>query len=276
MSATVTADLVFFSHPKDGSPPFIYASAPSSGEKRNWVGEHHDVEIDNVRGKQGTFTLDSAGFQFGDQEAKHTAFISDEDVKKEYYPESIELVKSITGATRIVPFDHTIRRRRPGEADDSPDKRQPVPQAHVDQTPQSAVARVHRHLPASDVPGLLKKRFQIINLWRPIDHPALDWPLALCDYSSIDPAADLVPVALRYPDSDKDGVTFGVKYSEAQQWKYLRGMQPSEYVLIKCYDSRNDGKTATFTPHTAFADPTTPEGTPYRESIELRLLVFYD
>ena len=66
-----------------------------------------------------------------------------------------------------------IRRRRPGESSDSPDRRQPVPQVHVDQTAASAVARVHRHLPASDVPKLLERRFQIINLWRPIAAPEI-------------------------------------------------------------------------------------------------------
>lgn len=82
-------------------------------------------------------------------------------------------------------------------------------QVHVDQTTASAIARVHRHLPPSDAPELLKRRFQIVNLWRPISHAALDWPLALCDYTSIDPKKDLVPLALRYPD--KEGETFGVR-----------------------------------------------------------------
>lgn len=42
------------------------------------------------------------------------------------------------------------------------------------------------------------------------------------------------------------------------------------------FDSLQDGSVALFTPHTGFEDPTTPEGTPHRESIELRALVFYD
>jgi len=42
------------------------------------------------------------------------------------------------------------------------------------------------------------------------------------------------------------------------------------------FDSVEDGSVALFTPHTGFQDPTTPEGTPLRESIELRALVFYD
>lgn len=126
-----------------------------------------------------------------------------------------------------------IRRRRPGEIDDSPQKRQPVPQVHVDQTKASATARVHRHLPVSDAPELLKHRFQIINLWRPINHPAWDWPLALCDYRSIDVERDLVPSTLKYPDHD--GETLQVRYNPNHKWKYVKGMEPDEFVLIKWY-----------------------------------------
>lgn len=45
---------------------------------------------------------------------------------------------------------------------------------------------------------------------------------------------------------------------------------------MSSYDSKSDDKTAILTPHTAFQDPTTPQDAPLRESIELRLLVFYD
>jgi len=160
---------------------------------------------------------------------------------------------------------------------------------HVDQTPQSAEARVHRHVP-EDAEELLKKRYQIINLWRPIKHVALDWPLALCDYRTVDPKQDLVPMALRYPDHE--GETFGVQYNPQQRWKYVTGLTPDEGVLIKWYvtrlhfwndklinysfDSIQDGTVAALTPHTAFEDPTTPADAPKRESIELRFLVFYD
>ena len=93
------------------------------------------------------------------------------------------------------------------------------------------MARVHRHLPAEDVPKLLSKRFQIINLWRPISHPALDWPLALCDYRSVDPVNDVQPVALIYPHME--GEIFLVKHNPNQRWGYFRGMRPDEFVLIK-------------------------------------------
>ena len=124
-----------------------------------------------------------------------------------------------------------VRRRRPGQTEDGPDKRQPVPSVHVDQTAESAVARVHRHLPAEDVPELLNHRFQIINLWRPIHHAAWDWPLAFCDFRSIDVKNDLVPTDLVYPD--RKGETLSVKYNPNHKWKYLKGMEPDEFALIK-------------------------------------------
>jgi len=274
--STVPAELIYFLPPPDGSRPYTYINAdPKTGvRQQNWVREPHVVDVENVRGKEHTFTLDSAGFMYSRNQQKYTSFANDEEIEKYYYPESIELVKKITGASRIVPFDHTVRRRRPGEADDSPQKRQPVPQVHVDQTAESSRARVHRHLPPEDVPELLKHRFQIINLWRPIHHAAWDWPLAFCDYRSIDTKNDLVPTTLKYPD--RDGETFGVKFNPNHKWKYLKGMEPDEFALIKCFDSRDDGKTAILTPHTAFDDKSKPADAPLRESIELRLLVFYD
>jgi hypothetical protein len=87
-----------------------------------------------------------------------------------------------------------VRRRNPALEGKSP-QTQPAALVHVDQTTQAAINRVHRHLTAADVPELLEKRFQIINLWRPISHAAYDWPLALCDYTSVEPK-DLLPVAL--------------------------------------------------------------------------------
>ncbi|KAG5349131.1 hypothetical protein E4T56_gene4074 [Termitomyces sp. T112] len=274
---TVTSPLNFFVAPKTpGERAYIQRNAdPQTGEReKNYTHESKVVVIENVRGKENDFTLDTAGFQLVHQPAKHKAFLDDAEIQREYYPESIELLKSTTGASRVVIFDHTIRRRRPGVTDDSPTKRQPVSQAHVDQTTKASIARVHRHLPADEAPELLQHRFQIINLWRPISHSALDWPLTLCDYRSFDPEKDTVPIALIY--TDYEGETLGVKYNPNQRWKYFHNVTPSEAILIKCFDSVQDGSVAVFTPHTGFDDPTTPAGAAPRESIELRALVFYD
>jgi hypothetical protein len=101
----------------------------------------------------------------------------------------------------------------------------------VDQTSAGAIGRVHRHFPQTEAPSLLRRRFQIINLWRPISHAAVDWPLALCDFRSVDFEKDLMPVALIYPN--REGEIFEVKYNPNHQWKYMKAVTPEEYVLIK-------------------------------------------
>ncbi|KAH9477751.1 Hydroxylase/desaturase CTB9 [Psilocybe cubensis] len=273
---TVTTTLSYFSPPVDGEKPYQKViTDPETGDrsfKRNWSGdERSNIVIENLRGKEETVSLDKTGFQFFQHTSNHTSFVNDEEIKAEYYPESVELIKKLTGATRVEIFDHTIRKHLPELQQKSVNG--PVPQVHIDQSAPASIARVHRHMPVDEVPKLLEQRFQIINLWRPIHHAAYDWPLALCDYRSVDPV-DVVPVALIFPD--REGETLGVKYNPNHKWKYLRGMTPDEIVLIKCFDSIQDGSVAVYTPHTGFKDPSTPEEAIPRESIELRALVFYD
>ena len=146
------------------------------------------------------------------------------------------MIKKLTGASRVVLFlthntDTIHPRRRPGETNDSPSKRQPVSQVHVNQTTAPSIAHVNQHLPPSDVPDLLKRRFQlinkIINLWQSISQAALDWPLGLPDYRSVYPEKDVVPVTLVY--LDREGETLGLNFNPDHRWRYVRGMM----VLIK-------------------------------------------
>ncbi|KAF2668109.1 hypothetical protein BT63DRAFT_375445 [Microthyrium microscopicum] len=258
--------------------------------------------VHNVRGQEANFSVDKTGFQYFNSPAKEKLFTDDNAVRNGYYHEVEELVKSkLPGVKKVVIFDHTIRRR----TKDSP--RQPVQRVHVDQTPAAAEKRVFRHLPKEEAGELAKGRFQIINVWRPIENPASDFPLALVDYRSTKPA-DLIPVDLMYPDrADGDdgddrgketlppvvsnestegyaakGETFSVAPSDDHEFYYLKDMKPEEAVFIKCFDSRGEavpaGKKgiASYTPHTAFVDPETPSNAPGRQSIEVRCLVFYE
>lgn len=127
-------------------------------------------------------------------------------------------------------MDVAIRRRNPDQFDDAPNKRQPVSNAHVDQTPKSARDRVYRHV-AEKADELVKHRFQIINLWRAIENPAVDWPLALCDFRSVQAEKDVVPVTLIYPE--RTGETYGVRFNPEHKWKYFHGATPEEAILIK-------------------------------------------
>ena len=107
---TVTAKLRYVVLPTtDGQKPYQFINPdPATGErKKNYTFADHDFEIENVRGKEHLYSLDKTGFQFLKAEAKHRSFENDEEIVSEYYPESVELLKEVTGASRVVIFDHS-------------------------------------------------------------------------------------------------------------------------------------------------------------------------
>lgn len=123
-----------------------------------------------------------------------------------------------------------------------------------------------------DAAALLEGRYQIINAWRPIRTIRKD-PLAVADANSVSDD-DLVPVKLIYPD--REGETCSVKKwkegDNGHKWYYLNEQTPEEVLLIKCFDSKSDGR-ARRVPHTSFIDEER-EGDEARQSIEVRALVF--
>jgi hypothetical protein len=265
----VTADLNYLTPPLDR--PRTYTFEPPSGEpKSNIVPEPHSLPIYDIRPVSGTVALDAEGFALVRQATSVKDFYDDDEVKSVYYPEAEKLIKAATGADRIFIFDHTVRKRVQGAADRAGGLRQPVARVHVDHTARSGPQRVRDLIP-DEAEQLLKGRVQIINLWRPIRGPLLDSPLAVCDARSVRPE-ELVASDLVYPH--RVGETYSVKYNPDHQWFYVPKMTVDEVLLLKCFDSRTDGR-ARFAPHSAFADPTTPPDAPPRESIELRTLVFH-
>lgn len=258
-------------------------------------------DVINIRGQQHKFSTDNSGFAVYEESSEEKLFNDDSAIRNGYYSEvEAMLRKRLPGVKKVVIFDHTIRRRKR----DAP--RQPVQQVHVDQTEGAAAARVRRHLSKDEAEELLKGRYQIINVWRPIENAASDFPLAVVDYRSTS-EKDFIPVDLLYPkrqDADDDdrgkeqlpdpnnytttegyevkGETLGVAPNDQHKFYYMKDMLPDEVMLLKCYDSYGEGQKmgqaglAVRTPHTAFIDPSTPADAPGRQSIEVRCLVFYE
>lgn len=263
----VEAELKFYAPPADGSKPWNYVEDPPAGQpKFNFGFSDHDITIDDVRGRETAFNLDANAFETisGVASAEH-AFDDDERIKRVYYPEVEQLLLDrVPGANRVLLFDHTIRRSNPGAA------RAPVVRVHIDQTPWSAAERVKVHLP-DEAETLLRGRYRIINVWRPLNGPVAAHPLAVADSSTVRDE-DLVPVEHRYPH--RTGETALVRQHDAQRWYYWSGMTNEERLLLKCFDSDEQVGFKGRVPHTAFVDPRTPANAPGRESIEVRALVF--
>ena len=108
-----------------------------------------------------------------------------------------------------------------------------------------------------------------LNVWRPIHGPVERSPLALADATSVR-FEDLIATDQVFPD--RVGEIYHLAYDPSQRWYYAPRMTPDEVLLIKGWDSLEDGRTR-FTPHGAFELPDTPENAAPRESIEVRTLV---
>lgn len=251
--------------------PVNYTFQPPPGVPwRSGKREAYRVEVRNARTLAARPTLDEQGFALFDHETSVRDFCDAAEVRSVYYPEIEGVLKAATGAAEILVFDHTLRSAS-AEQRAATGIREPVRYVHNDYTPWSGRQRVTDLLGPARAAELLKGRHAVINVWRPIHRPVEEAPLAVCDAQSITPA-DLVATDLIYPD--RTGEVYSLTYNPRHRWFYYPAMAPDEVLLIKTYDSLEDGR-ARFTAHTAFDDPTTRPGAAPRESIEVRALVFY-
>ena len=259
---TLTSTLYYLK--RGAEKPARYRIEPPPGvPKWNGRDDPREVRIEDARGREAEFTLDRNGFALLKAPTAVADFYSEDEIRRVYFPEVEQLLKDRLGASRVHVFDHNVRNAtREGMA-------KPSRQVHNDHTVNSAPRRVRDHLGA-DAEELLKGRFGIVNVWRPIRGPVLDSPLALCDARSFTDddliASDLVYAHVR-------GETSRVEYKPAHRWYYFSEQQTDEVLLIRVHDSANDGR-ARLSFHTSFENPLTPDAPP-RESIEVRTLVFF-
>ncbi len=267
-SRTITATLNYL-RPSQEKPTRWIIDPPAGQPQWNGVADPHEVTIEDARDHSERWSLDRNGFALWREPTWVGNFYSPAEVTSVYYPEVEQFLRRALGAARVHVFDHNVRNATRYAVGDQT-VREPALRVHNDYTFGSAPRRV-RDLLGDEANELLRHRFAIVNVWRPIRGPVLDAPLALCDANSFN-QADLLATDLVY--ADRTGETYSVAYSPRHRWYYFPRMQPDEVLLIKCFDSATDGR-ARLSFHTAFQDPTTPADAPRRESIEVRTLVFY-
>lgn len=244
-------------------PVRYVGETPLGADAWNGIDDPRDVLIEDARGREAEFTLDRNGFALRRVPTEVRDFYSPEEVKSVYYPEIEQLLRDELGALRVAVFDHTVRNAAIQGV------REPVRRVHNDHTVNSAPRRVRDHL-GDDAEELLRHRFGIVNVWRPIRGPVLDSPLALCDARTFTDA-DLIASDLVYPHVR--GETSSVEFKPGHRWYYFSEMQRDEVLLIRVHDSAGDGR-ARLSFHTSFENPAARDAPP-RESIEVRALVFF-
>ena len=266
-------------------------------------------------GQRARSSLAQNGFELRDDPVGDTSldFLDHVQVATRYYPRCAELVREACGASHVVAFDHNVRSATGNASKQSLRGGQgiqmPIHLVHGDYTLTSAVQRLrdltkppegNDTLSSILAPGeallaadrvdraLNDGRFAIINVWRNImAEPVAVHPLAVCDASTVEPE-DLVVFEIRY--SNRTGENYFAKYSDRHRWFFYPNMVRDEALLIKQWDSaggfaRTDGASAdhdnpeapcTFSFHSAFEDPATPDDAPDRWSIEVRCVALYD
>ena len=266
MPRDVTTSLNYLGEVNEPLLTYAYDSPPGH-PKTNVRLMPRPVVVQDARALNPAPTVDRQGFALVRQRTRVENFYDQNQVREVYYPECERLLGDLTGASRVVVFDHIVRN---AARTNEQGIKMPATAVHNDYTASSGPQRLRDLLP-TEAAELLRHRFAIINVWRPLRGPVLDSPLGVCDARSI-AAGDLVRNARIYPD--RRGEIQAVKFNPAHRWYYFSAMQPEEALLLKCYDSADDGR-ARFTAHSAFLDPTAPPDSAPRESIETRALVLF-
>ncbi len=254
----------------DGSKIFTVTANPGGTDVRSGgTPDPRRMTVLNGRQHAKDFELENNGFRFVRHDTQMKDFYDPDEITRVYYPEMVELIKKESGAKRVVVFDHTLR-----TADDalreSKQIREVVRRVHNDYTEWSGPQRLRDILPG-EADALLKGRFAIIQVWRPIRHPVETHPLAMADAKSLSDD-DFIISERRYPD--RVGQTYAIAHNPAHRWFWFPRQRREEAIVFKVYDSMKDGR-ARWTAHTAFDDPTTPADARPRESIEIRTLALF-
>src|SRR6202020_923031 len=154
----------------DGNKVFTIVAIPGGSDTRSGgTPDPRRVKIHNGRPHVKEFDLEKNGFRFVEHDTKVKDFYDEDEIKRVYYPEMVELIKAESGAKRVVVFDHTLR-TADKEVREAKKIREVVRRVHNDYTEWSAPQRVRDILP-DEAEDLLKRRFAIIHNVSPIHIP---------------------------------------------------------------------------------------------------------
>ncbi len=253
---------------KTDEKPAVQVATPATAAAGEF--EWHTIAIADGRSVIEQLSLEAEGFELRPHDTAVSNFYDDEQVRSVYYPEVEQLLKTATGASWVVVFDHTMRLEDETHRD-ARAVRGPVHAVHNDYTERSGPRRVHDLLDPEDAAHFLAHRFAIVNVWRSIGAPIETTPLAIADAQSIASENFLATDLVR---PGRTGEIYQVTYHPDQRWFYFPNMHRDEALLLKCFDSATDGR-ARFTAHTAFDNPAAAEDASPRESIEVRTLISF-
>lgn len=234
------------------------------------------IMIRNARPIEHELSLDREGFILV---RKNTACANERDpriVRDRYLEEMTPFIKDFFQASLVVPWKGSVVVRHAGGSS-AFGVRGTSKAVHIDFTPVSAPWVAARENVRQSIPIDSYSRLIVVNAWRAVSPPPQDWPLALCDSSSVS-ESDLVYVngmdASRGDSQGYDGKIglASVHHNPQHRWYYFPDLKDDEVILFKSFDTAQKCNVA----HTSFDNRRAfPDAKP-RESIEARFFVYYD
>ena len=278
MTVDTLADINYLTSTSDGLPPWLLSHSIPTTMRSNMAQAPTPMKIHDLRGSEASMDLDVNGFEI----IKYQCSIQDQfeagsEAQSKCYEEMIDLLRKRLGASRMLIFHHSFRSRNIKLPDDQLDEthRNPVYYPHVDFDLDAIRGIINRELGKEEGERLQQKRFQLINLWRPIgDDPIRNKPLTICDYQSVDVDKDIRPLLIHSIRQNYSSYALARNDKDAHQWYYLSNMRSDEIFMFKIGDTRTD--VAQYAFHTAFDIKDAPMVNDKQRSLELRCLVFYD
>ncbi|KAJ0414587.1 hypothetical protein BJY00DRAFT_318671 [Aspergillus carlsbadensis] len=251
--------------------------------------EEHAVTIHDIRDlrEHEQPTLEKNGFQYihdpvpGYDKGENW---SERRIARLFLLRTEELVAGLyPAATRVLLYTHRIRSQISGP-------NSPAHIVHSDFTPAGAMQHLRSLLSQDELTHLTQRNTRILalNIWRPLRTVRKD-PLALCDWSSIQPNKDIIPN--RFVFSDGWLEVAKVMHRERHRWWYCSKQLVDEVVVFKQFDSaagttdkgeseeeeerenKERGTSGCIVVHSAFVDPEYVDEEP-RKSLEIGAFVF--
>ncbi|KAJ2994000.1 hypothetical protein NUW58_g1671 [Xylaria curta] len=229
------ARLDIFNTEKAFSTDFPVSSVPGARRSNHEV-EQTTVQVHPIE-NESQFNIDIHGFCVIKAKTNldpDQAFANGEEVKRAYW-EQIEkiLAQKFPEYTRIEGFDFTVRKRDedfPAVSRLYQDHEQPLRSPHIDWTAKGSKLQLRDSFPGQDHIWL-DKDYDIINVWRPLLGPNNDWPLAMCDWTSIDQDEDvLLNDAIRRDKVDENAI---LHHNPAHRWYYIQDQADDELIVFR-------------------------------------------
>ncbi|MCJ1387073.1 hypothetical protein MMC17_010202 [Xylographa soralifera] len=210
-----------------------------------------NIPVSDIRGKEHLFSFEKHGFAVIEMHSamEYEDFEDSQRIDDVYCHEVGSCLLKYLDAAEVHIFDVNIRRRHPDypftEAKSGMPV-QPAARAHIDGT-QKSMKDVIDELGLSHCKRFLYVKYVSAShscvrytgtpniTWRPLKGPVYDWPLAICDPNSVDPARDFDYHDHVYGNVVRENIL--LHYNADQRWHYLSGQMPFEMLVFRQVDS---------------------------------------